>query len=106
MEPVLIPTVLSEDSSSLEHGGRLSEFSIEVGSDQEHEDLIAEILYKGQVVAVISQEKGPGVMDVETLATASGGPWRFPLIDFQQAIEIARARLLQLQKDRSPQKEQ
>lgn len=80
----------------------MSDFSIDIGSDQEHEDLIAEILLGGEVVAVVSQESGPGVLEIKINGRLDGQPWMFPLADFERAVEAARQRLLELRKDRSP----
>lgn len=77
----------------------MSAFTVEVGSDQEHEDLIAEILFGGEVVAVISQERGPGILEIKFVERESGKPWSFPLSEFELVVKKARERLLELKKD-------
>jgi hypothetical protein len=73
-----------------------ADFSIDVGSDQEHERLVADIYYRGQYVGSITEERGPGQFDFEHNPQAPGAGsdmGRCPLPGFLMAVEAAANRL-------------
>ncbi len=71
-------------------------FSVVLSSDSNYDALIAEICVDGKLVAIVSQERGPGLFDIET-----PGPLRreneicrkADLIGFKEAVELACKRL-------------
>ena len=73
-------------------------FSIDVGSDQDHEDLVAEIYYEGEFVAMITQEDGVDRMQFEIHPRRDGEPWLFLFSDFQDAVQSASRRLWELRR--------
>lgn len=75
-----------------------SDFRISVGDDSEHHDLTAEIYFRDEFVALISQERGLDVADVEIHASVSGGMWSFKLQDFLDALSGARQKLWELRR--------
>jgi hypothetical protein len=73
-----------------------TDFSIDVGSDQEHECLVADIYYRGQYVGSITEEGEPGQFDFERNWQAPGAEsdiGRCPLSGFLTAVEMAASRL-------------
>jgi hypothetical protein len=76
----------------------MSEFKITVGSNIDYEDLIAEIYYGEEFVALISQEDGYERLDVELYAPVDGGQFKFKLSEFEQAVAKAKRRLFELRK--------
>jgi hypothetical protein len=41
-------------------------FETMIASPPEYDELVAEIYYDGKFVALVSQERGPGLFDIET----------------------------------------
>jgi len=76
----------------------MKEFSIDVGSDQEHEDLVAEIYYGDEFVGMLTQESGFDSMEVEICSRKSSDPWTFKYEDFIRALKEGRQRLWDLRK--------
>lgn len=74
------------------------DFEIVVGSDQDYEDLIADIYYRGEFVCLISQENGYDSLDMEIHPRANGQPWKFKLSAFEGEIAQAKRRLWDLRK--------
>jgi hypothetical protein len=79
----------------------MSEFRITVASDPDHEDLIAEIYFGDEFVALLSQENGFESIEVELHPRQNGQPHRFPLGDLQGALEKAKSRLWELRRTAS-----
>lgn len=76
-----------------------ADFRISVGDDSEHEDLTAEIYFRDQFVAVVSQEDGLERAVVEIHARESGEPWSFSLQEFMEALNKAKQRLWELRRE-------
>lgn len=73
-----------------------ADFSIDVGSDQEHERLVADIYYRGQYVGSVTEEGELGQLDFEHNWQAPGAGsdmGRCPLSGFLMAVEAAANRL-------------
>lgn len=73
-----------------------AEFSIDVGSDQEHERLVADIYYKGRYVGSVTEERGRGQFDFEHNWQAPGAESdtsRCPITGFLGAVQAAAERL-------------
>ena len=71
-------------------------FSIDVGSDQEHERLVADIYYHGRYVGSVTEEGEIGRFDFEQNWQAPGAESdvaRCPLSDFILVLQQAAARL-------------
>ena len=83
----------------------MTDFIIDVGSDQEHEDLVAEIYYRNDKVAgflaMITQEKGFENLEIEVYPRNDGKPWRFQYVEFCAALEKAKKRLWELRRSSS-----
>ena len=76
-----------------------SDFKITICSDQDYEDLIAEVYYKGEFVALISQERGFANLEIRIHPSTKGSCWNFQLEDFEKAIAHAKKRLRNLRRN-------
>ena len=76
------------------------QFKIIVASDVDYEDLIAEISFDNQIVAVLSQEQGPDAMKIEFNREwiRTSAKQELLLVDFKRAIERAERRLREMKK--------
>jgi hypothetical protein len=68
-------------------------YKISIASPPDREGLVAEIFFSNIQWAEISQENA--VMEVEFYPRADGKFWRIPLGSAQEALELARQRLIQ-----------
>jgi hypothetical protein len=79
-----------------------AEVSIDVGSDQEHERLVADIYYQGRYVGSVTEDRERGQFDFEHNWQAPGAEsdvGRCPVTDFLVAVQAA-AETLQSMKHR------
>ncbi len=76
----------------------MKKFLIDIGSDQEHEDLVAEVYYDDEFVCMLTQEAGFDLMDVAIYPREDGKPWTFKYEDFIKILKEARQRLWDLRK--------
>lgn len=76
------------------------DFEITVGSDEDYEDLIADIYYQKEFVCLLSQENGYTSLDMDIHPRPNGQSWKFKLSEFEGAIAQAKKRLWELRKVR------
>lgn len=76
----------------------MTKFTIDVGSDQEHEDLVAEIYWDEEFVAMLTQELGYERMAIAIHPRSDGEAWEFGYDEFIEILEKARKRLGELRK--------
>jgi len=76
------------------------DFDFTFCDDPDYEDLVAEILFRGEFLALVSQESGFDFLDITLHPRKSGEPWQFKLKDFEAAIQKAKTRLWELRKTR------
>jgi hypothetical protein len=76
-----------------------SDFRISVGDDPEHEELTAEIYFRDQFVAIVSQENGLERGVIEIQPRESGEPWAFSLQEFMETLSKAKQRLWELRRE-------
>ncbi len=74
------------------------DFEVQVMDDPDHEDLIAEVLYKGEFCFLISQETGFRNLEIQVQSRQSGQPWRFSVAEMEDSIKRAKKRLWELQR--------
>ena len=74
------------------------EFTLTIGDDPDHEDLVAEITCRDELVCMITQELGFELLEIEIHPKRDGNPWCFKLLDFEEIIDRTKARLGQLRK--------
>ena len=74
-------------------------FIIEVCSDLDYEEMVADVSYENHTIATVTQENGIDAMEIE-IFTPSGGmqSWKFLLNDFMEAITFAKNRLVEMKK--------
>ncbi len=70
-------------------------FIVEISSDLNYENIVANILYEEETVAIISQEKGVGNFEIEIVPSFDAQPWKFSLDDFIKAILLAKKSLIE-----------
>ncbi|NGX62686.1 MAG: hypothetical protein KR126chlam6_00086 [Candidatus Anoxychlamydiales bacterium] len=73
-------------------------FKIIISSDQEYEELCAEIYFENQFVAIITQEKGFENLQISIYSPSKKGKWLFNLVDFQEILNKAKESLWEMRK--------
>lgn len=73
-------------------------FNFSVGSDFDYEDLIADIGYDNQLVAILTQEEGFENMKITIYCPKDADCWNFRLDEFEKIIHKAKKRLWELRK--------
>ena len=73
-------------------------FDFSVASDVDYEDLIADIGYDNQLVAILTQEEGFHNMKIQIFPPKEGNYWNFSLDEFEEILHKARNRLWELRK--------
>ena len=75
-----------------------TQFSIEISSNLDYENMTTNILYQEKTVAILSEEEGLENLKIEILPTFEGMPWCFYLNDFLRILQFAEKQLIQIQK--------
>lgn len=73
-------------------------FIVEISSDLDYEEMVANILYKEETIAIISQEKGLDNLEIEIFPSAEGIPWKFFFENFLKALHLSKKRLIEMKK--------
>jgi hypothetical protein len=76
----------------------IGNFRIDIVGDLEYEDLIADVYFNDQIVAVITQESGYENMEIEIYPPKIQKFWLFKMSEFESAIQYAKKRLWELRK--------
>ncbi len=71
---------------------------IEISSHLDYENLVANILYEYETVAIISQEKGIENLELEILLIFEKIPWKFSFENFLSTLLFAKKTLIEPQK--------
>lgn len=75
-------------------------FTVEVCSDLDYEEMVADVSYENHTIATISQEKGIDQMEIEIFPPAEPiKSWKFSLNDFIEIIAFAKKSLIEMQKE-------
>lgn len=77
----------------------MNEFEIQVLSDKDYEDLIAEVLYGEEFFLLIDQEEGFGNFKLSIYPRDNGKPWNIKLSELDQVLKKTINRLRELQKN-------
>ncbi len=77
----------------------IKKFSIIISSDQEYDDLCAEIYFEKQFVAILTQEKGFENLKITIYPPEDQEKWIFKFSDFQEIIEKAKKSLWEMRKN-------
>ena len=75
-----------------------SKFRTLISSDLDYEDLCAEIYFEEQFVAMLTQEQGFENLEIEIHSPPNQKFWTFKFSEFEEAVQHAKCRLLELQK--------
>lgn len=73
-------------------------FRIDISSDLDYENLIADIYFENQILAVLTQEEGLHNLRINIYPTKNKEFWDFRLDQFQNVIDRAKQRLTDLKK--------
>lgn len=73
-------------------------FDVDVGSYTDYEDLIADIKFDNELVALITQEKGFENLKITIYSHEKNGKWEFRFEEFDAAIQHAKKRLWKLRR--------
>ncbi len=75
-----------------------NKFRIDIVGDLEYDDLIADIYFDNQFVAMLTQKNGFENMEIEIHPSTTSECWQFKLSEFEVAIQHAKKRLWELRK--------
>lgn len=73
-------------------------FEYSVGSDEEFEDLVADIGFNDNLVAILTQEKGFQNLRIRIYPPKNEMFWDFRFDEFENIVQQAKKRLEELQK--------
>lgn len=76
----------------------MDKFEVQIMSDEDYEDLIAEVMYDGECCCVVTQEDGFEHLKVAIHARSNGEPWNFAVDELQRVLAKARDQLWRLRK--------
>lgn len=76
----------------------MPQFTVNVLSDEDFEELIAEILSDDRCVAILTQEEGAEATRIRFPPRDDGKIWDLTLSDFEAALNTAKQRLWDLRK--------
>lgn len=72
-------------------------FSVDISSDLDYEEMVADIIYDNNAMAKITQESGPHHMEIEIFESPKLA-WNVPLDEFIKTLQFAKERLIKMQK--------
>lgn len=75
---------------------RTTKFVIEISSDLDYEEIVANILFEEETVATISQENGLENLEIEIFSSFDRKSWIFSLEEFINALNSAKGCLLKM----------
>ena len=73
-------------------------FRVDISSDLEYEDLVADIYFEDQIVAILTQELGFENMEIKIYPSKKQERWIFRFSEFEEVIQYAKRRLWELRK--------
>lgn len=77
----------------------MSEFKIIMSSDENYNDLCAEIFFEDQFVAIVTQEKGFENLEIEIHPPKNMNFWAFKFAEFIQILGSAKESLREMRKN-------
>lgn len=66
--------------------------------DPDHEDLVAEVLWRNEFCFFFSQEEGLDRLKISIHPRANGEPWEFQADEVREIVEAVEERLWELRK--------
>lgn len=73
-------------------------FRIRICSDLDYEEMVADICFKNNTIAIVSQEKGIDNMEIKILINNCALDRKFPLDEFIEVLALAKKYLIEMQK--------
>ena len=73
-------------------------FLVEMCSDLDYEEMVADISYENHTVAMITQENGIDKMEIEVFSLQEAPSRKFLLDDFVNIIKFAQEKLIESKK--------
>jgi hypothetical protein len=73
-------------------------FRITVGSEPDFEDLVGNVYFDGNIVLVLTQERGSDSLELELLPEPGGERWTFSLKEFEEALDALKKRMWELRR--------
>ena len=73
-------------------------FRVDIVGDLDYEDLVADIYFKDQFVAMLIQEKGFKNLELEIHPPKNQEKWLFQFSEFEEVLRYAKQRLWELRK--------
>ena len=74
----------------------MGDFSIRICSDLEYENMVADICWKNNTVATITQENDSENMEIELCQPSGNVSWNFPLDEFINTLKFAKKELKEM----------
>ena len=87
-----------EHSVALLRGNMNNKFTVEICSDLDYEEMVADISFENKRIAMITQENGVDKMEIEIFGGSSLNYLAFPLDEFIKTIEFAKNKLIKMSK--------
>jgi hypothetical protein len=75
-----------------------NKFRIDIADDLDYGDLIADIYFEDQIIAMLTQEHGFENMEIKIYPPKTRDFWAFKFSEFEEAIQYAKLRLWELRK--------
>lgn len=75
-----------------------SDFRVEIASDVDFEDFVADIYYDNECIAMLSQEQGFDKLEIEIYPSKEKNTWKFRYSEFEKVLSYAKQRLWELRK--------
>lgn len=73
-------------------------FKVRICSDLDYEDLVADIYFEDQIVAMLTQEQGFENLKIEVYPKNKQQAWLFNFSEFEKSLQYAKQRLWELRK--------
>ena len=73
-------------------------FEFSIGSDVDFEDLVADIGFENNLVAMLTQDEGFENLQIRIYPPKNGECWIFRLDEFEAIVQQAKQRLYELRK--------
>lgn len=73
-------------------------FTVEICSDLDYEEMVADVSFEHRRFAMITQEDGVDNMEIEIFSPKNEIKLKFPLNDFIESLILARKSLIEMQK--------
>lgn len=73
-------------------------FNIELCSDLDYEEMVADIYFENSSIAMVTQENGEDKMEIEMFSPNDDSSWKLPLDEFIKILQSAKKNLIEFKK--------